>query len=82
MIGHEAIGPAGDAIGLATLGEKVAIKRVVAFAREQRLATIAALRDMMGSAGEDDASEPSHGGDLAERRKLCNWYAVTVIPRT
>ena len=34
VVGHEAIGPAGDAVGAAALGEQVAIERIIARARQ------------------------------------------------
>ncbi len=51
MIGREAIGPAGDAIGLAALGEEFAVERVVLGLDEDRLAPIAALGNVMRDAG-------------------------------
>lgn len=45
VTGHEAIGAAGDAIGLAALGEEIAIERVVPGRDEDRLAPIAAPGD-------------------------------------
>ena len=60
MVGHQAIGPAGHAIGAATLGHQIAIERVVARLDEQRLPPIAALGDVVGKVGDDDAGQTGH----------------------
>ncbi len=65
VVGHETIGPAGDAIGLAALGEEIAIERAVLGSDEHRLAPIAALGNMMRDAGNDDASDARHGTPVA-----------------
>jgi hypothetical protein len=46
-VGHEAIGPTGDAIGVAALGER-------------QLPAIAALGDVMRRSWDDDAGEARH----------------------
>jgi hypothetical protein len=69
VIGHEAVGPAGDAVRLAALGEEIAIERIVLGLDEERLAAIAALGDVMGDTGDGEC-----------RRYFCDWYHVTVIP--
>lgn len=61
VIGHEAIGPALDAIGLAALGEEIAVERVVFGLEEDRLTAIAALGDMVRRAGNGDAGDAGHG---------------------
>jgi len=57
----EAIGPAGDSIGLAALGDKIAIEGIVRPLREESHAPVAALRHVMGQAGDDDAGQARHG---------------------
>ena len=94
MVGHEAIGPAGNAVGAAALGEQVAVKRIVTFFDEQFLAPVAALGDVMGKTGSNDAGDARHERDLqpgmfrgfvsclvGEVNDLGNWYHVTVIAR-
>ena len=61
VIGHQAIGPDGDAEPQAGFGEPVPVERVIVRPEEQRLVAIGALRDMMGSAGNDDAGDAGHG---------------------
>src|SRR3984957_3211636 len=61
VIGQQAIGPAGDAVLLASLGEQIAIQRIIAGLREQLLAPVAALRDVMGNVGNDNAGKTGHG---------------------
>ena len=61
VVGHKAIGPAGDAVGAAALGDEVAIEGIIARLGKQRLSTIAPLRDVMGRAGDGDAGKTSHG---------------------
>jgi hypothetical protein len=78
MVGHEAIGPAGDAIGGATLREEITIEGIIAFLHENRLSPIATLRDMMRKIGDNDASKAGHEAIVALRGLFCNWYHVTV----
>jgi hypothetical protein len=61
VIGREAIGAAGDAIGPAALGEEIAIECVVLGLEKDRLAPIAALSDVMGDAENGDTSDASLG---------------------
>jgi hypothetical protein len=61
VVGHEAIGPAGDAVGAAALGDEVAIEGIIARLGKQRLSTIARSRHVMGRAGNGDARKTSHG---------------------
>jgi hypothetical protein len=51
-VGHEAIAPAGDAVGAAALGEQVAIEGIIARLGEQRLSTIAPLTSRDGASRE------------------------------
>jgi hypothetical protein len=56
MVGHQAIGPARDAIRSAALGKQIAIKRIITLLDKNRLSPIATLRDMMRRPRNDDAS--------------------------
>jgi hypothetical protein len=62
VVGHLAIGPNRDAEAPAGLGEPVAVERIVVFALENPLAAIAALGDVVGRSGNDDAGDASHAG--------------------
>jgi hypothetical protein len=48
MVGHQAVRPHVDRRLAAALGEEIPIERMVPFGDEDRLATIAALRDVVG----------------------------------
>ena len=43
------------------LGKQIAVERVIPRLRKDRNAAVAALRDMMRNAGDDDACEARHG---------------------
>src|SRR5271165_473095 len=60
VFGHQAIGPAGHAVGPTALGDEVAIEGVVARPGEQGLPTIAPLCDVMRQAGNGDTGETGH----------------------
>lgn len=70
MIEIEAIGPAGDAIGLAALGEEIAMERISLGLGEDRLAPIAAPGNMMRDAGNGDASDARHDACCVKRNFL------------
>ena len=72
VVGHKTIGPAGDAIGVAALGEKVAIERMVARLGEQQSPAIAALRNVMRRTWDDDAGETRRDARLIDARQLCD----------
>ena len=60
MIGHQATGPDLHR-GLATaFGQKIAVERIIGGFKENRLAAIAALGDVMGKSRSNDAAEPCH----------------------
>jgi len=48
VVGHQAVGPAGDPGRRAVLGQEPAVGRVVLVAEEDRLAPVATLRHVMG----------------------------------
>ena len=60
VVGHQAIGPARHGVEPASLGQQVAVQRLVARLRKQRLPPVAALRYMIGNVGDDDAGETRH----------------------
>jgi hypothetical protein len=60
VVRHPAPCPHLDAGRAAILREQVAIKRIVAVAKEGPRAAIAALGDMMGMTGDDDTGETGH----------------------
>jgi len=62
VVWHQAIGPAGDALPAALARQQIAIKLIVVIAEKHSLAPVAALRDMMGKAGDDEAGDAGHGG--------------------
>ena len=51
------------------VGQQIEIQRIIALLEEGPLAPIAALRDMMRNAGEDDAREPGHRLTLGVRAR-------------
>ena len=60
VVGHEAIGPARDALPPALARQQIAIEFVVVVAEEHRLAAIAALRHMMGKARYGKTGDAGH----------------------
>jgi hypothetical protein len=70
VIGRETIGPTGDAIVLASLGEEIAIERVILGLDEGRLAPTAAPGDVMLDTGNRDASDARHGTLIAGRGRF------------
>ena len=70
MVGHLAIGPDRDVEAPAGLGEPVAIERIVVGRRENALAAMAALRDVVRGAGNDDAGDAGHADWIACGAKL------------
>ena len=70
VIGHQAIGPAGDAEAPAGFGEPVLVEPVVVGLEEDPLAAIAALSDVMRQAGDNDAGDAGHRRSIAEMREL------------
>jgi len=69
VVGHLAIGPDRDAEAPAALGEPVAIERIVVGRREDALAAMAALRDVVRGAGNDDAGDAGYETRVAWRKK-------------
>ena len=69
VVGHQAIGPAGDAGPTARLGEPVLIETKILQLEEYPLASIAALGDVMRQAGDDNAGDAGHEGTMTRRHK-------------
>jgi hypothetical protein len=68
VVGRQAIGPAGDAVGLASLGEKIAIERVVAGLGERLPPAGAAQGDVMGTSGMTMRDRRAIGAGQGSRR--------------
>ena len=56
VVGHQAVGPHGDTGLQRLLGQQVKVDFVVAVFKENGLAPIATLRDMMRQPRNDDSS--------------------------
>jgi hypothetical protein len=65
VIGHQAIGPHRNAGFSCLLGQQVEIDFVVAVLKEDSLAPVAPLSDMMRQPRDHDASESSHMRTIA-----------------
>jgi hypothetical protein len=63
VVGHQALAPHRHAMFSAFHGQEIAIKLVIGVAEENRLAAIAALRDMMRQSGNDEAGDAGHTRD-------------------
>ncbi len=70
VIGHEAIGPAGDAKTAARLGQPVAIERIIVGFEEYFLTPVATLGDVMRQTGNDDAGDADHDKSW---HRLSSW---------
>ena len=57
MIGHQRICPARNFRRLAAGGQHIAERQIVGIIKENLLATIAALGDVMGQVGDDEAGD-------------------------
>jgi hypothetical protein len=67
---HQAIGPDGDALLAALARQEVAIEFIVLVSEKHPLAPIAALRHMVGKAGDDKAGDAGHGALGGRGRRL------------
>ena len=72
VVGHQAIGPYLDRGLAAALGQEIAIEGVVGRFEEDLLAPIAALRHMMGNAGNNNAANARHKFMVAQSKSDCN----------
>ena len=63
MVRHQAVSPACDAVLAAPARQEIAIEFVVVVAEEHPLAPVAALGDVMGKTGDDEAGDAGHSGD-------------------
>src|SRR5712691_7702298 len=73
VIGHEAIRPRLDRGLAAALGQQVAIERVIGRLEKNLLATVAALRHVMGKARNDDTADARHAVYRAVLEKSVQW---------
>ena len=61
VVGHQAIRPDRGAGGARGVGQELAIQLEIIVLKERRAAAVAALRDMIGHAGNDEAGKTGHG---------------------
>ena len=61
VIGHQAIGPAGDVGLAAALGQQVSVERIVVVREEHTLTAVDPRRDMVREARDNDTGGPGHG---------------------
>jgi hypothetical protein len=52
--------------------QEIAVELVIVIAEESACAPVAALRDKMGKAGDDEAGEASHGPSWPQQRGVVN----------
>jgi hypothetical protein len=85
VIRHQTVGPDLHAGTGRAICQQIEIERIIAILEEGLIAPVAALRGVMGNAGNDEAREAGHAGALnmpSEQRQLRGDCAcVTVIPR-
>ena len=72
VIGHQAVGPAGDAEAPAGFGEPVLVEPVVVGLKKIRSPRLPRSSDVMRQAGDDDAGDAGHQRSIAEIRQLAN----------
>ena len=84
VVGHQTIGPDRDALFAALGRQEIAIERIVVVAKEDALAPVAALRDVMGKAGKDELGDAGHFGSsgdmVAMNLRNLNWGLSKVSP--
>ena len=64
VVGHQAPGQATNTLAPARFRDQVAVGRIILAREEDFLAAIAALRDVMGDIGNDDARKAGHASLL------------------
>ncbi len=80
VIWHEHPGPDADVRRLAMPGQQVSIEVIIEVTKKCLCAAIAALRDMVGNAGDDSARQTSHGPNFLQLVKVSvKKCTVTVI---
>lgn len=84
MIVHQAPGEAARALSRASGGEQREIFATVVIGKEDGQAAIAALRDVVGDVGDDDAGESCHGGERDGTRGESQFSIVSpeLLPGT
>jgi hypothetical protein len=70
MVGHEAVGCDVEAEAVGVFLEEGEIESAVVVGKKDVLAVVAALGDVVGDAGKDDASKPRHGRILGLRKAI------------
>lgn len=79
VVGHQTPGPDGDRMSAHLLGQHVAVDVLVAVLEKDRLAPVAPRGHMMRKAGNDDAGEARHGGDIARAEQKGNIAPVPLF---
>lgn len=69
VIGHQAIGPHADLRLAHLFGKNVAIDVLIAVFEKDGFTAVAARRDVMRAAWNDDAQEPGHGPFMTDALK-------------
>src|SRR5712692_735743 len=74
MVRHQAVTQDSRAISDRVPGEQVKVESAIGLREKYLLAVVAALRDVMCNAGDDDVRAPGHtwkweGGDLGSQEK-------------
>ena len=81
MIGHQTIRPTNDAMFAPLFGERMFVKFEIVVPEEDVFAPIAALRDMVRNARNDEACDAGHGRLSRERlAESRHSVMVAVIP--
>ncbi len=68
VIGHEAIAEDFYAVAAALVGEKFEILPAIVIDEENVLAIVAALGEVVGKIGDDNASDARHGRGIMRRK--------------
>ncbi len=79
VVGHQAPSPHLDAGGAAVLRQQIAVESIVV--DEGSRAAIAALRDMVRNAGDDDTGEANHPARWPRREALIKCTVTVIFQR-
>jgi len=74
MVGHQAIGPDLYLAAVAPFGHQVEILPVITFRKEGLQAAIAALRDVVGDAGDNDSCYACH-----DKKAISDMIDLSII---
>jgi hypothetical protein len=87
VIGHQAVGPHGEAVAFRVLAKEVEIRAAVVVGVEDIGAAVPPLGDVVGKSRYDDARDAAHGvttRDTAGKGKLIRslspFYSVLLLP--